>query len=158
MSDALTPDGGLPEGGLHGVVGYRLAQAAVATQAVYDRLIAAPFDLRPVEFSLLALVAESPGIGPAQLARALAMTKPHMTQCLGRLEERELVRRAASRVDGRVVEVHATAAGKRLATDSLARLREGEAKALATLSAAERAMLVELLAKVARCRRSGRAT
>jgi len=152
MSDAFTPDGGLPEGGLHGIVGYRLAQAAVATQAVFDRLIAAPLDLRPVEFSLLTLVVQSPGIGPAQLARALAMTKPHMTQCLARLEDRELVRRAASRVDGRVVEVHATAAGQRMAADGLARLREGEADGLATLSSAERAMLVELLAKVARCR------
>lgn len=152
MSDASTADGGLPEGALHGILGYRLAQAAVATQAVYERLIAAPLDLRPVEFSLLALVVESPGIGPAQLARALAMTKPHMTQCLARLEGRELVRRASSRIDGRVVEVHATAAGKRLAADSLARLREGEAMALSTLSSAERAMLVELLAKVARCR------
>jgi DNA-binding MarR family transcriptional regulator len=149
MSGDETPDGGLPEGVLRGIVGYRLAQTAVVTGAVFERLVGQPFELRPVEFSVLALVCENPGAGPAQLARALALTKPHMTLCLGRLEDRALVRRAPSRSDGRVLEVHVTAAGARLAKDGLQRLQQGEREALGSLSTAEMAMLVELLAKAA---------
>ena len=135
---------------MSGIAGYRLAQASVATSAVFQRHVGQPQDLRPVEFTVLALACANPGAGAAQLARALAMTKPHMTLCLGRLEARKLVRRQSSQTDGRVIEVHASAQGSRLVADGLKRLQTAEREALSALSPAELAMLLELLAKAAR--------
>jgi DNA-binding MarR family transcriptional regulator len=149
-SPSRTPDGALNEAAIGGIAGYRLAQAAVVTSAVFQRHIGQPQNLRPVEFAVLALASANPGAGAAQLARALAMSKPHMTLCLGRLEARRLVRRQISHSDGRVIEVHASAAGNRLVADGLQRLQAAEREALSALSPAELAMLLELLAKAAR--------
>lgn len=99
----LTPAGRLSEAGVHGLLGYQLAQAAVVTTASFTQQIGQVFELRPVEFTLLALVDGNPGVSAGQLADALAVTPPNIT--------------------------------------------------LAALSNAERAILVELLHRVAMCRR-----
>ena len=51
-----SPEEALDEGELAGVLGYRLAQASVATREVYELEVGKPHGLRPIEFSLLALV------------------------------------------------------------------------------------------------------
>ena len=139
----------IDEGGLPGLLGWRLAQARVATQEVFDAQVAEPLQLKPVELSMLELLRANPGIAPARLARALAVSRPQATQLLDRLEERGLARRRPSGTDGRGYEVHATAEGQRCARDAVARLQLAEAAVLMPLSGAERAMLLELLAKLA---------
>jgi len=143
---SLTP---LDEGGLPGLLGWRLAQARVATQRVFDAEVAEPLQLKPAELSMLELLRANPGIAPARLARALAVSRPQATQLLDRLEERGYARRKPSGSDGRGFEVHATAEGQRCARDAMARLAAAEAAVLAPLSGAERAMLLELLGKLA---------
>lgn len=140
----------LIEGDLAGVLGYRLAQAAVATQGVFEREVGKRHQLRPIEFSLLALVVANQRPKPAELARALNISRPLATQAMDRLQTRELLRREPSADDGRAMDVVATAAGKRLVAEALPRLRSGEHSRLAALSPAEQAMLAELLAKAAR--------
>lgn len=143
---SLTP---LEEGGLPGLLGWRLAQARVATQRVFDAEVGEPLQLKPAELSMLELLRANPGIAPARLARALAVSRPQATQLLDRLEERGYARRKPSGSDGRGFEVHATAEGQRCARDAMARLLAGEAAVLAPLTGAERAMLLELLGKLA---------
>ncbi len=139
------------EGELLTLAGYRLAQATVSTAAVFEQEVGAPLELRPVEFTLLVMLQANPGAGAAQLARALAITKPHMTLYLSRLAERGLVKREPSAHDGRVIGVHLTRAGARLAVDGLRRLQQAEREAFAPrLSGAEFGMLLELLGKLAR--------
>jgi DNA-binding MarR family transcriptional regulator len=143
------PASALDEGGLPALLGWRLAQARVAAQRAFDAEVAEPLGLKPVELSMLELLRANPGIAPARLARALAVSRPQATQLLDRLEERGLARRRPSGTDGRGFEVHATAEGQRCARDAVARLQAAEAAVLAPLSGAERAMLLELLAKLA---------
>src|SRR2546428_14046775 len=81
-----TPAGHLVEAQLHRVLGYQLAQAAIATTAVYTQAVGEPFGLRPVEFTILSLIDQNPGGSPAQLAKALAVTAPNITMWVDRLE------------------------------------------------------------------------
>jgi DNA-binding MarR family transcriptional regulator len=148
----LTPFGRLGEAGLHHILGYQLAQAAITTTAVFARQVGQTFELRPVEFTILTLVHENPGVTAKQLARALALAPPNMTVWIERLEARGLVERERSTTDRRAQHIRTTEAGATLACAALRRIVEGEDQALARLSAGERAMLGELLHKVARAR------
>src|SRR5207244_185796 len=65
---SATPAGNLAEAQLHRVLGYQLAQATIATTAVYTRMVGEPFGLGPVEFTMLSLINDSRGGSPAQLA------------------------------------------------------------------------------------------
>jgi DNA-binding MarR family transcriptional regulator len=148
----LTPSGDLAEERLHGLVGYQLAQATVATDRVFRQQVGEPFELRPVEYTLLTLIGDNPGGASSSLAQALAVTAPNITMWIERLLERGLVRRRQSRTDRRKQELRLSAEGTRLVAQATERLVEGERAALDGLSGAERAMLLELLHKVARSR------
>lgn len=148
-----TPYGRLAEAGLHGILGYQLAQAAIATTRVFTERVGQPFELRPVEFTILTLVHENPGVSARQLADALAVTPPNITMWIDKLERRGLIERERSTTDRRAQHIRTTRDGAALARQALERVLDGEQAALATLSPAERAMLVELLHKVACCRK-----
>jgi len=148
-----TPFGHLTEARLHHLVGYQLAQATITTTRVFVERIGEIFDLRPVEFTVLTLVHENPGVAAKQLAQALSVTPPNITMWIDKLEKRGLIERERSTTDGRAQHIRATAEGAALARKALEQVTEGEQAALESLSVAERAMLVELLNKVARCRR-----
>lgn len=144
-----TPSGHMAEAGLKHLIGYQLAQATVATTVVFNAEVGAPHELRPVEYTVLQLIAENPGSSPVKLAKALAVTKPNITMWVDRLVSRGLVERSPSATDKRAQELRTTAAGAKLAAAATARLLAGERQALALLSEAERAILAELLHKVA---------
>ena len=80
------------------------------------------------------------------------MTAGNITMWVDRLVQRELVRREASESDRRVQHLHVTPKGETLVTVATRQLTDGERKRLTALSPAERAILVELLHKVATCR------
>jgi DNA-binding MarR family transcriptional regulator len=153
-SQDLTPEGGLGEAALKHIVGYQLAQATITTTEVFQSQVGGPFDLRPVEFTVLTLIHENPGVSGKQLARALAVTPPNITMWIDRLEARGLVARERSATDGRAQHLRATPQGAALARNAVQRLLDGERQAMAALSSAERAILVELLHKAALCRKT----
>ena len=146
-----TPLARLSEGSAHTIVGYQIAQAAIVTNQVFDERMGD--GLRRVEFTILALVQANPGLTARQLARALAVTPPNIAIWLDKLESRGLVERERSSSDARMQHVRLTARGTAVVDRSVQALLEGEREALDGLSAAERAMLVELLHKVALSRR-----
>ena len=149
-----TPLTRLREGDVHAIVGYQLAQAAIVTNQVFDERVGhARSGLRRVEFTILALVQVNRDVTARQLARALAVTPPNIAIWLDKLESRGLVARERSVSDARMQHVRLTPRGTALVERSVQALLEGERVALDGLSAAERAMLVELLHKVALSRR-----
>jgi DNA-binding MarR family transcriptional regulator len=151
-----TPQARLAEGRLHDLVGYQLAQASIVTNRVFDEQAAALDGLRRVEFTILALVHGNPDVTARQLARALAVTPPNIAVWIDRLEQQGWVQRTRSQADARVQHIRLTRAGQALVEPALRRLLAAEAEALgAALTAAERAMLTELLHKVALARRGG---
>jgi len=149
-----TPLTRLREGGAHGIVGYQLAQAAIVTNQVFDERVGhARGGLRRVEFTILALVQGNRDVTARQLARALAVTPPNIAIWLDKLESRGLIERERSSSDARMQHVRLSGRGTALVERSVQALLDGEREALDVLSGAERAMLVELLHKVALSRR-----
>jgi DNA-binding MarR family transcriptional regulator len=148
-SSSETPRGGLGEDKLHRVLGYQIAQAAIVTYAIFEQAAGGPLDLRPVEYTILTLVRENPGGSPAQLSKALAVSRPNITLWIDKLEARGLVRRERNANDGRAQHLYATDEGEALSLKATALLLEAEQKAIDTLSPAEHMMLSELLHKLA---------
>ena len=141
---------GLDASGVQHLMGFLLAIATVQTRQVFQRRIGAPFELRPVEFTLLVLLLDNHGAAPKQLARALNVPAPHLTVLLDRLVARGLVERRRSSTDRRALQVLLTAAGEALARRAHGVSLTMEDPLLRALSAAEQAMLRELLLKLAR--------
>lgn len=146
-TDPPPPDDDAP--GLGHILGYRLAQAAIRTARVFALQVGEPYELRPVEFTILALLHEQPEYSSARLARTLGVTAANVTILLDRLEERALVQRERSEVDRRLQRLRLTAEGERIATECTQRLLQAEREAFARLSPGERLILVEILRKLA---------
>ncbi|WP_425256650.1 MarR family transcriptional regulator [Rubrivivax sp. RP6-9] len=144
-----TPAGRLAETGLQGILGYQLAQARLTTDEVFLQSAGRRLALRPVEFTILALLDHNPGVSARQLARALAVTPPNLTTWLERLERRGLIARVRSESDRRTQPVMLTPEGAALARQAAQDIIAAEAAAVDNLSPAERALLLELLHKVA---------
>ncbi|WP_418128773.1 MarR family winged helix-turn-helix transcriptional regulator [Variovorax sp. 278MFTsu5.1] len=144
-----TPAGRLVEASLHHVLGYQLAQATIVTGAVFAERVGTPFDLRPVEFTVLCLIHENPDVSAARLAKALAVTAPNIAAWLERLERRELIRRTPHATDRRAQHLRTTPTGATLASNATRSVIEGEQLALGNLSKGEQMILIELLHKVA---------
>jgi DNA-binding MarR family transcriptional regulator len=139
-----------PQAGvLESVIGYRIAKARITTQALFLRHIGEPFELRPVEFTLLMLLQANGALTPKQLARELALSGPNLTLLLDRMQERGHIARQRSETDRRSQQVLLTESGTAFASDLARRTPEMERELGQSLSAAERAMLIELLDKVA---------
>lgn len=145
-------DGRVSIGALAEIVGYHIAQAKVTTYEAFDRHIGKPFTLRKVEFSLLMLLQANRALSPKQLGSTLTLTAPTLTMLLDRLQDRGLIRRDRNPADGRSQHIVLTDAGRRLARDSTAAAVTMERELQRGLSQAEHAMLIELLAKLARTR------
>lgn len=146
---AATPAGNLEETQLHRVLGYQLAQATIATTAVYMQMVGEPFELRPVEFTTLSLIKQNPGGSPAQLAKALAVSPPNISMWIDRLEAQGWVVRRRDDNDKRSQQLRLTARGAGLVEKATEQVLLGEQKAFAHLSDGERTILIELLHKLA---------
>jgi DNA-binding MarR family transcriptional regulator len=132
------------------IFGYQLVQAGIVTGANFIREVGKPYKLRPVEFTILQLVRETPHISPTTLAKTLAMTTPSMTAWLDKLSKRKLLIREKSVSDGRGQKLALTDSGSILVEKALPALLASEAALLAHLSLGEREMLLEILQKISR--------
>ncbi len=130
------------------LVGYAASRAAITMKRVFARNFE-PLDLKVIEFSILMLVAANPHVNQKQLGEALDISAPNMAVTLDRLVERGWVERVRSTKDRRAMHIHLTPSGQLLCERAEKIAATMEAPALRALSAAERALLIELLMKVA---------
>lgn len=154
MSAQPEPPHGVDQSCLAHILGYQIAQADIPCKRAFIKHIGEPLGLRPVEFTILVLVAFNPGVTGKRLAQALAVTAPNITILLDRLSEKGLVERVRSETDRRAQNIHLTDAGEKLAKRAHAVSKTMEQEVLRHLSEGERVMLLELLQKVARSRRT----
>jgi DNA-binding MarR family transcriptional regulator len=140
----------LDQSALRHVLGYHLSLADVPSKRLFFRYIGEPLKLRPVEFSLLVLVRDNREATQKQLGQALSLAAPNLTLLLDKLEERGLITRERSLQDRRAQHVRLTPAGDQLARAGHEASFAMEREWTRALSEAERAMLAELLRKMAR--------
>lgn len=135
-------------GPLADLLGFHLAQAQLVANQAFEAHVGEPLALRKVEFSLLLLLHANGPLAPKQLARTLSLPAPALTVLMDRLQAQGHLRREPNPQDGRSQHVMLTPAGRTLAAraaDVAAHMEDG---LRAGLSAAELAMLRELLGKV----------
>lgn len=134
-------------GYLEGLIGYNARRAALAVIDVFMTRMAV-YDLRPVDFSVLSLIAHNPGITSRQLCAALGILPPNLVGMINAFESRELITRKPHPRDGRAVGLHATATGQKLMRDAERAAAELEAEVASRLSASEAKTLIRLLKKI----------
>jgi len=143
--DAQMLDSPLDADATTAIVGYRLRRAQVS---VFQQFLAAfqHLDLRPAEYSVLALIAANPGRKQSEIAEALGIKRANFVTLINRLEQRGLTERRASAGDRRANALHLTTAGRDLFADAQAEQDAFEARCVARLGgAAEKDRLLALL-------------
>lgn len=141
--------GGLDHSRMQQLLGYNLVQASLPTDALFEEAIGAPLELRQVEYTILVLVDSNTDVTQKSLSTALGIAAPNLTVILDRMVKRGIVRRVRSETDRRAQYVQLTAKGTTLTRKASAIAEHMEEQLLGHFSAAERAMLFELLQKVA---------
>jgi len=130
------------------LVGYAASRASITLRKVFAQHME-PLGLKIVEFSILMLVVQNPQVNQKQLGQALDISAPNMAVTLDRMVECGWVERVRGTKDRRAQHIHLTRQGAQLVQRAEKIAATMEAPALAMLSAAERALLIELLHKVA---------
>ncbi|GAB3663517.1 MarR family winged helix-turn-helix transcriptional regulator [Ramlibacter alkalitolerans] len=132
---------------LETLVGYNARRAALAA---IDRFLEgmAPYQLKPVDFSVLSLIHHNPGITSRQLCATLGILPPNLVGMLNALEKRELLSRMPHPRDGRAMGLHLTPGGQKLVRDAERTAAGLEAEIGARLSPSELQTLIRLLKKV----------
>lgn len=149
MPTSSSRDAELAPGFAGELLGYLLALAEVGTRRAFQRAVGEPFELRPVEFTLLALLQANGRASAKQIGSALRLPAPHVTTLVDRLAERGLVDRGRDPHDGRAVRIVLTEAGAALARRLRGVAATMEDELLASLEPDEQALLRRLLRKLA---------
>lgn len=140
----------LPDTGfLESLVGYNARRAALSVIAVFLRRMA-PFELRPVDFSVLSVIAHNPGVTSRQICAALDILPPNLVGMVKVLHKRKLIARRPHPSDRRALGLHLTPSGERLYRDAQAMASALEGEATSALSPEEVQTLIVLLRKVYR--------
>lgn len=134
---------------LDDLIGYAMRRAQLKLfQNLIGRLSA--HDLRPAQFSALAIINQNPGLMQTDLARALAIEPPQVVPLLNKLESRALAVRVRCKPDKRSYGIFLSKAGEALLKELTQIAAESDKDATAALDNQERDELLRLLKKIYR--------
>ena len=112
--------------------------------------VAGPYDVTPVQASILMVVFSRPGIDQKSLAEVIALDRATTGNVVGRLEARGLLRRTTPKSDRRARALFLTSSGKLLNRKLGSVTREARRLLVRELTAAEQRELVRLMRKILR--------
>jgi len=140
-------DGGIDTRYLESLLGYNARRAALAVISVFLQRME-PYGLRPVDFSVLTLIAHNPGITSRQLCAALDILPPNLVGLIKSLDKRGLIERHPHPTDRRAQGLHLSPAGRKLQKSAQTTATALESDVASRLSAKELDTLKSLLRKV----------
>ena len=143
-----SPDAQAPlDTALDDLIGYAMRRAQLKLfQNLISRL--STHDLRPAQFSAMAIIDQHPGLMQADLARALAIEPPQVVPLLNKLESRALAVRVRCKPDKRSYGIFLSKTGEALLKELKAIAAQSDIDATSALDSAEREELLRLLKKV----------
>lgn len=109
----------LDQSRLEGLVGYTITRAEVRLRKLWLKRIE-PYGLRPVDFSILTLIADNPGVNQRRVGDVLDVSPPNFAIVIDRLEKRNLVQRVRGTEDRRVQHLYLTDDGEQLLSQARA--------------------------------------
>ncbi|MCY1372742.1 Transcriptional regulator SlyA [compost metagenome] len=131
------------------LIGYAMRRAQLKVfQHLVNKLSA--HDLRPAQFSAMAIIDQNPGLMQADLARALAIEPPQLVPLLNKLESRALAVRVRCKPDKRSYGIFLSKSGEQLLKELKPVAMESDIESTGALSDDERDTLLKLLRKVYR--------
>lgn len=159
MDDASADGEGLADGAHPGavardllprLVGYQLRRVQVAVFDDFSKSLAGDGGgITPGQFGVMVLIGANPGLTQTALARAVGIERSTMVAVLDGLEQRGLVERRRGVTDRRSHALVLTPAGEQQLTGWKASVEAHDLRMTQALSAAERAELLRLLARIA---------
>ncbi|GAB3495336.1 MarR family transcriptional regulator [Curvibacter fontanus] len=132
---------------LESLVGYNARRATLVIVDAFLRNMAV-YGLRPVDFSVLSLIAHNPGVTSRQLCTTLNIQPPNLVGMISQLQRRDLITRRPHPNDGRAMGLHLTPEGRKMMKQAEVTASELEEASTARLSPAERRTLMQLLKKI----------
>lgn len=144
---ADAPDAPLDTRYLESLLGYNARRAALAVIGVFLQRME-PYGLRPVDFSVLTLIAHNPGVTSRQICTALDILPPNLVGIVKSLQSRGWIVRRPHPTDRRAQGLHLTAAGQQLQSQAQVTATQLESDAATPLTPRELETLKRLLRKV----------
>lgn len=129
------------------LVGYRLRRAS----AVFANDFAITLEgtgIRQIPMGILAVVADNPGINQGTVGRLLGIKRANMVPLINELIEAGLIVRETDPSDRRAFTLAMSPAGSAMLADCVRRIEAHEVRLLDGFTAAERAMLLNLLERI----------
>ena len=105
----------------------------------------APLDIRPVQYSILSVIRENPGLSQMALSQVLGIVRSGVVPMLDGLESRKLLKRAASASDRRSHALHLTAEGNLLLNRADALVQQHENRLIEKVGPRGHKQLLEVL-------------
>src|SRR3546814_3208264 len=104
------------------------------------------YDLRPAQFSVLAIIRANPGLKQSRVSEALGINRANFVALLDHLASRELARRAPAPGDRRSNALFLTATGEAFLDEAFRHLQAHHERRLdAPLGASDQQLLLALL-------------
>jgi DNA-binding MarR family transcriptional regulator len=130
-------------------IGYFVRRFQVAIFQDFIRTLA-EIDIRPAQYSVLAVVAANGGLSQSDLADTLGIERARLVRLLDRLEKRGLLQRLASAKDRRAHALQLTPEGQRVYKQAHKLAASHEARIRESLGAQRYAQMLEMLRDVVR--------
>src|SRR5262245_8679088 len=128
-------------------IGYALRRAQGTVYAGLNDALAR-ISLRPLQFTLLVMVAENPGASQSGVCEALGIQKANCVPTMSELERRGLIIRRKSETDARSYQLHITNKGKRILLRAGEVQSSHEQRLVERLGVEGREQLLRLLGKL----------
>jgi DNA-binding MarR family transcriptional regulator len=135
---------------LNTLIGYRLRRATKAVYSHIDRALA-DTGVRQMQFGLMAILDETPGIRQGEAGKHLQVQRANMVALVEELVVSGLVDRRTAGDDRRALSLRLTEKGKRTYRRCLQRIQELEEKLFADFAEDDRKQLLSLLVRIAEC-------
>lgn len=146
-SQGTEPAAAIDLGLLTEAVGFLLKRAQMAVFNDFNRTFA-DADIRPAQFSVLAVIGRNPGLKQSEVSGALSIKRTNFVPLLDSLEERGLVKRKLAAADRRSHALHLTAKGAVLVKELNALWARHEQRIRDQIGEEGRTRLLELLGRL----------
>lgn len=129
---------------LNSLAGYLIRQAQLWVFQDFNETLA-PLDIRPVQYSILTVIRENPGLSQMALSQVLGIVRSGVVPLLDDLESRRLLKRAASASDRRSHALHLTTEGTVFLNRADALVQQHENRLIQRVGPRGHKQLVEIL-------------
>ncbi|WP_279482390.1 MarR family winged helix-turn-helix transcriptional regulator [Aureimonas sp. SK2] len=131
---------------LDDLLGYHLRRASLLDLACFAQALGD--EIKPVGFTVLCLIRETPGITAAEIGRQARLQRANLAPMLAEFDTKGWIERRPDAEDQRIQHLHLSPAGEDAVSGWRARVEAQEELTFAALTPKEREVLRQLLSRI----------